>query len=232
MMKNRSLRVFPIGTVVTFLAVLALIPAARAATGSPDAFGYSFIDSAEVGLSYSFENISTTGSTTALGDDATVGLEYFRGDTLPPIGARPFALRFFPPLLVTNTSDSAAGSLRQAILILDTPSGGSVRFSAAVYGSTITLDSEIVIGKNLTIDTSSLADGITISGNNASTVFRIAPGSVATLSTLTITGRNGSGINNQSINQRLPGGAHLCDLLPSIGVSVFPNRVWRHSSRS
>ncbi|MFT6181520.1 MAG: hypothetical protein ACJA1W_003881, partial [Akkermansiaceae bacterium] len=53
---------------VFFVALLFMVlPAQRAAaaTGGPDAAGYRFVDSAEVGLSYSFENISGTGTVAA-----------------------------------------------------------------------------------------------------------------------------------------------------------------------
>ena len=90
-----------------------------------------------------------------------------------------------PAIVVSNTNDSGAGSLRQAVADVDP--GGNISFAAALNGQTILLaGNDITISKNLTIDASSLADGITISGNNSSRIFRISLGSVVTMEKLTI----------------------------------------------
>ena len=53
-------------------------------------------------------------------------------------------------ITVTNTNDSGAGSLRQAIS--DICSGGTIDFNLTTYPSTITLTTgELAISKNLTI---------------------------------------------------------------------------------
>lgn len=83
---------------------------------------------------------------------------------------------------VTNTNDSGAGSLRQAIADVD--AGGTIEFAAGVSG-TIVLSGELVINKSLTINGPS-ADVLTISGNNESQVFYITGNNVA-LSGLTVT---------------------------------------------
>jgi hypothetical protein len=73
---------------------------------------------------------------------------------------------------VSNTNDSGAGSLRQAIA--DAAPGDTITFELP-NPSIITLNSELVIAKNLTISGPSAA-ALTISGNNASRVFFINPG--------------------------------------------------------
>ncbi len=77
-------------------------------------------------------------------------------------------------ITVTNTNDSSAGSLRQAIA--DAAPGDTINFSLSGCPCTITLTSgELVINKDLTIQGPG-ASQLTISGNNASRVFFINPG--------------------------------------------------------
>ena len=80
-------------------------------------------------------------------------------------------------LTVTNTNDSGAGSLRAQIAAANP--GDTIQFNAALSGQTITLTSgEIVFSKNLTIDGSTLANSLTISGNENSRIFYITAGTV------------------------------------------------------
>lgn len=69
------------------------------------------------------------------------------------------------PLLVTTANDSGPGSLRQ--LIANAVPGATIRFAAALSGQTITLSSQLNVTKALTIDGSTVAQPITLSGNNA-----------------------------------------------------------------
>src|SRR5690349_17257659 len=71
--------------------------------------------------------------------------------------------------VVTNNADSGAGSLRQAIL--DACDGSTITFANTV-ASPITLTSQLVIAKNLTIQGPGAA-ALTISGNNSVRVFGI-----------------------------------------------------------
>ena len=91
-------------------------------------------------------------------------------------------------IVVTNTTDSGAGSLRQAIV--DVCPGGTITFSALFNTpQTITLTSgELAIDKSLTI-TGTGASQLTVSGNNASRVFNIGsvtPAVNVSISALTI----------------------------------------------
>ena len=83
-------------------------------------------------------------------------------------------------ITVTNTNDSGAGSLRQAIADAN---GHTINF--AVTGTIILTSGALVIEKNMTI-TGPGADQLTISGNDSSRVFSISSVTV-TFSGLTIT---------------------------------------------
>jgi len=93
-------------------------------------------------------------------------------------------------LTVTNSSDSGPGSLRNAIAVA--VNGDSIGFDPTLDGGTITLTTGhlLISGLQLTIDATSLASGISISGNHASRVFAIISDSVVTLKHLTL--RNGN----------------------------------------
>lgn len=102
--------------------------------------------------------------------------------------------------IVTTTADSGAGSLRATIAAAS--SGATITFSFGLSGQTITLTSgEILLNKNLTIDASALAAGITINGNGASRAFVVPVGVFVTLKSLTLTNcfanaADGGAINN------------------------------------
>jgi hypothetical protein len=90
---------------------------------------------------------------------------------------------------VTNTNDSGAGSLRQAIG--DANDGDTVDFGVT---GTITLTTgELIVGKSVTINGPG-SDNLAVDGNHASRVFHVRGGVTATISGLTIT--NGSISNN------------------------------------
>ncbi|HET9905673.1 MAG TPA: family 16 glycosylhydrolase [Anaerolineales bacterium] len=90
---------------------------------------------------------------------------------------------------VTNTADAGVGSLRRALASVC--AGGTVTFSEALAGQTITLlTGPLTLGKNVTIDASA-APGLTISGNDTDRVFIVNAGTTATVKHLTVT--NGFG---------------------------------------
>lgn len=101
-------------------------------------------------------------------------------------------------LIVTNTNDSGAGSLRQAIA--DAASGDTITFSLP-NPSTITLASQLTIDKNLTITGPGVSQ-LTISGNNTTRVFSVPAGITLNLSGVTVANGNagsdsGGGIENR-----------------------------------
>jgi hypothetical protein len=114
-----------------------------------------------------------------------------------------------PVLMVNTTADSGAGSLRDAVIHADTDAAKGlsdvIKFDPSLSGATILLTSgqlELSGSGSITIDGSSLAIPVTISGNNASRVFQVDFGLRAELDSLTIaagnasTGSGGGGIAN------------------------------------
>jgi len=103
-------------------------------------------------------------------------------------------------ITVTNTNDSGAGSLRQAIA--DALNGDTIDFGVT---GTITLTTgELLVNKGITIHGSG-PDHLTVDGNHASGVFyvQLDGGGAASIAGLTITNGNagngwGGGISNES----------------------------------
>jgi hypothetical protein len=129
-------------------------------------------------------------------EDASVptdqrGVSRPQGSSNPNIGA-------FEGLgsVVTNTNDSGAGSLRQAIADANVfgPGLASIAFLPSVF-STITLTSGALTingGTNVQIVGPGSAN-LSVSGNNASQVFMVSSGATMTISGLTITSGTSGG---------------------------------------
>ena len=103
---------------------------------------------------------------------------------------------------VTNTDDSGAGSLRQAILDANANVGADIIGFASGVTGTITLTSgELAVTD--AVDLQGPGSGVvTVSGNHASRIFRVAAGVSATIRALTVTGGNapgGGGIQNEGM---------------------------------
>lgn len=99
-------------------------------------------------------------------------------------------------LNVSTAADSGPGSLRSAIAATaTTPGADTITLSAALSGQTITLGSGITIADTaaVTIDASSLAAGLTLSGGNSTRLFSIPAGKSLTVRNLTFAGGNSGG---------------------------------------
>jgi hypothetical protein len=101
-------------------------------------------------------------------------------------------------ITVTNTNDSGAGSLRQAIA--DASVGDTIAFGSSLNGQTIALTSgELLVNKSVTINGPG-SDNLTVDGNHASRVFHVSAAVTVTISGLTIANGasdNGGGIFNE-----------------------------------
>jgi len=81
-------------------------------------------------------------------------------------------LTVVPPAITNISGDGSAGSLRAAIA--NATGGDVLSFDPSLSGQTITLNgSPLNINKPLTLDASSLPDGLTISGANLSRVINV-----------------------------------------------------------
>jgi hypothetical protein len=86
---------------------------------------------------------------------------------------------------VTNTSDSGAGSLRQAIIDADNANtGDTIEFSPTVTG-TILLSGKLEVTQSLTISGPGVST-LTIDGGSIDTVFQVDAGATVSISGLTI----------------------------------------------
>jgi hypothetical protein len=89
-------------------------------------------------------------------------------------------------ITVTNTNDSGAGSLRQAIV--DAHNGDTIGFG--VTGTITLATDELLVNKSVSISGPG-SDNLTVAGSGCSRVFHVSPGVIATIAGLTIT--NGDG---------------------------------------
>jgi predicted outer membrane repeat protein len=102
---------------------------------------------------------------------------------------------------VTTTADSGPGSLRNTIAAASP--GDTIVFSPTLAGQTIQLTTgELLVGQNLTIDASTLANGITIDGGGSDRVLEIG-GAAVTIDALTVT--------NGYVNEDFGAGVFLDD---------------------
>ncbi|MBS0657703.1 MAG: hypothetical protein JSR82_05575 [Verrucomicrobia bacterium] len=81
---------------------------------------------------------------------------------------------------VTNTNDTGAGSLRQAVIDANNAAGNdTIVFDASLDGLTITLTSQLVVNANATtlVDAGTLGRGIVLSGGGTTRLVQVAAGS-------------------------------------------------------
>lgn len=120
----------------------------------------------------------------------------------------------------TNAFDGVT-SLREAIAYADSLGGGTITFASNLAGQTITLGGsqlELTATANpVVIDAASIG-GITISGNNASRVFRVDGGATVTLNGLTL-------INGAAIND-LGGGIYNAGTLTAANDTIASNSAY------
>jgi hypothetical protein len=110
---------------------------------------------------------------------------WFRGVVLPALVLMAASPAFAATLTVFNLNDGGPGSLREDIALA--ASGDTIQFANGLIG-TLKLSSSLVITQNVTI-TGPGAGLLTISGNNAFTVFTINSGTT-TFNDLTIANGN------------------------------------------
>ena len=140
---------------------------------------------------------------------------------------------------VTNVNDSGLGSLRQAIA--NAGSGDTITFDATLAGQTITLVSNLIINKDLTIDGSGLSSQITISGGNVAHV-EVSLSRIVTISDLTIVNGYTSGdggavkssgeltiINSTLRNNHAIGEGGAID---SLGLTLKNSTIYQNQSDS
>lgn len=133
---------------------------------------------------------------TPLVDSLGEGLEKIefvivKGDryTIDPNNRAQVSLQDSVPLVVDTLIDESdnnfsAGDVSLREVIENASNGSTISFAPGLQG-TITLDSQLLINKNLTIDGPG-ANLLSLSGNNTSRVFEIANGATVTLEGLTI----------------------------------------------
>jgi len=101
------------------------------------------------------------------------------GNVSAVFGAPPTVTVCYPTVTVANNADNGTGSLRRAIA--DSCDGGTITFGG---NYTITLASELIIDKNLTID--GTGRSVTVDGDNNTRVFHVNAGITFNLNDLTI----------------------------------------------
>ncbi len=158
-----------------------LIYACNTAAGDK---GLSFVDSL---AQYTGRDIAASTNRTGLGGDWTLEIATGSIESRSLLSADSMAAYQYglATITVTNSNDTGAGSLRQALS--DSVTGDIVTFNSAM---TVNLNSQLVITKNLTVDGDLNNDGVadvTLSGQYKTQVLKVNSGVTATLDGLVIT---------------------------------------------
>ncbi|WP_395736869.1 beta strand repeat-containing protein [Prosthecobacter sp.] len=103
----------------------------------------------------------------------------------------------FPAITVSSTSDSGAGSLRQALLDAASHAGPDTISLPAGFSGAVTLSSHIMVSdpQGVTIDATAIPGGLTVQGGGAAgsnRLFYVAAGSSLTLRRVVLTQGGGS----------------------------------------
>ncbi len=97
---------------------------------------------------------------------------------------------------VTTLADDGPGSLREAI---DSASAGeAIEFAPGLNGGTITLESNLVLTRAVTIDASDLPGGVILSGGGSTRIFAVTTVSPVVLKRLTL--RDGAEVGGAAIS--------------------------------
>jgi hypothetical protein len=145
-----------------------------------------------------------------------------------------------PTTFVTNTADSGAGSLRDAIAAA--ADGGTIQFDTALNGQTINLTSgELLIDKSIAIRGSMIVQRSTAGGAPPFRIFHVTPGHTVVIHGLTIRGgfshESGGGVFNDQATLTLSycavegnysggsGGGGIYNLGPGATLTVLSSTV-------
>lgn len=108
-----------------------------------------------------------------------------------------------PALVVTTNADSGAESLRQLVSQADVST--TITFAPGLSGQTILLtNGQISLSKILTLDGSTLTNGIALNGNAISRIFEVSTNAIISLNALTLT--NGLDLNATALTSGAAGG--------------------------
>ena len=129
-------------------------------------------------------------------------------------------------ITVTNLKDSGSGSLREAVASANASPGADViRFQGTLAGTIVLTSGQMEITDTLAIDGPGMSR-ITISGNNASRVFKMGPGTEVSIDDLTIA--NALNTDKEDVGIIVSrGGAILNDggMLHLIRIAMLNNRT-------
>ena len=124
--------------------------------------------------------------------------------------------------LVTNTNDSGAGSLRY--VVSNATNNETITFAPNLSGHTILLtNGEIALSQNCTINASALPNGISLNGNQNSSIFEVENGASVMLNFLTLT--NGYANSGGAVLVDANGSLSLnnCILQDNIAYGGYPD---------
>lgn len=129
------------------------------------------------------------------------GIANAAGGNGSDIGACEISSGETPRLLVYNTNNSGAGSLRQAIVNVATYNVGTIIFASNVTGTIILSGGELIVTNTMSI-LGPGANVVNVSGNGVNRIFNVTNGTV-NLSGLTLTNgfnnSQGAGIRNTTV---------------------------------
>ena len=129
-------------------------------------------------------------------------------------------------LTVTTTTDSGAGSLRNAITAAG--DGDTIQFDTALSGQTITLTSaELVIDKNITISGLGPTLLAVSRASNATNfrIFHVMPGHTVMIEGLTISAGHGDGYGFNFARVVLPRSLGYAGGIPNFGTLEISNSI-------